>query len=194
MRWWHRLACSRLDGQRVPVWHQVMLDTSSSALGCLACPWCLLPSGRGQVGGTYLPRGKGGHPMLIPVSQEELPWCPCSLEDHGAILPVEGEVGDVDDADAAVDGRGQPVDAAIRGHQHIGVEGDFERPVNAGGERMGSAPSYAWAGSCQPYVGTCPHCPVTYLFSRTISGSQTMVEGTRSSWMLSYFSGSQRRR
>lgn len=132
--------------------------------------------------------------MLIPVSQEELPWCPCSLEDHGAVLPVEGEVGDVDDADAAVDGGGQPVDAAIRGDQHIGVEGDFERPVDAGGERMGSAPSYAWAGSCQPYVGTCPHCPVTYLFSRTISGSQTMVEGTRSSWMLSYFSGSQRRR
>lgn len=40
----------------------------------------------------------------------------CSLEDHGAVLPVKGEVGDVDGAGAAVDGGGQPVDAAIRVH------------------------------------------------------------------------------
>lgn len=41
----------------------------------------------------------------------------------------------MDDTDAAVDGWGQPVDAAIRGHQHIGIEGDFECPVDAGGEK-----------------------------------------------------------
>lgn len=132
--------------------------------------------------------------MLIPVSQEELPWCPCSLEDHGAVLPVEGEVGDVDDADAAVDGRGQPVDAAIRGHQHVGVEGDFKRPVDAGGGKDGLSPKLCLDRQLPALCALCPHCPVTYLFSRTMSGSQTMVEGTRSSWMLSYFSGSQRRR
>lgn len=51
-----------------------------------------------------------------------------------------------------------------------------------------------YLGGQLPYLGTCPHFPVTYLFSRTTSGSQTMVEGTRSSWMLSYFLGSQLRR
>lgn len=112
----------------------------------------------------------------------------CSLKDHGAVLPVEGEIGDVDGAGAAVDGGGQPVDAAVRGHQHIGVEGDFKCPVDAGGERVGSASNHAQGAAANPT------CPVTYLFSRTMSGSQTMVEGTRSSWMLSYFSGSHRRR
>lgn len=100
----------------------------------------------------------------------------------------------MDGADAAVDGGGQPIDAAIGGHQHVGVEGDFECPVDAAGERVGSAPNRAWGAAATPCAALCPHCPVTYLFSRTMSGSQTIVEGTRSSWMLSYFSGSHRRR
>lgn len=62
------------------------------------------------------------------------------------------------------------------------------------GEKDGLSPKLCLGGSCQPYVGTCPHCPVPYLFSRTMSGSQTMVEGTRSCWMSSYSSGSQLRR
>lgn len=51
----------------------------------------------------------------------------------------------MDGAGAAVDGGGQPVDAAVGGHQHVGVERDLERPVNAGGgkKRVGSAPGGA---------------------------------------------------
>lgn len=79
----------------------------------------------------------------------------CSLEDHGAVLPVEGEVGDMDGAGAAVDGGGQPVDAAVGGHQHVGVERDLERPVNAGGgkKRVGSAPGDAHGVAVTPRVG-----------------------------------------
>ena len=100
----------------------------------------------------------------------------------------------MDGAGAAVDGGGQPVDAAVGGHQHVGVEGDFKRPIDAGGERVGSAPTVPRGAAATPCVGVCHPCPITYLFSRTMSGSQTMVEGTRSSWMLSYSSGSHRRR
>lgn len=45
----------------------------------------------------------------------------------------------MDGAGAAVDGGGQPVDAAVGGHQHVGVERDLERPVNAGGGKKGWA-------------------------------------------------------
>lgn len=119
----------------------------------------------------------------------------CSLEDHGAVLPVEGEIGDVDGAGAAVDGGGQPVDAAVGGHQHVGVEGDFKRPIDAGWGKRWAQPQTVPRGQLPPPVwGYVPIAPSPYLFSRTMSGSQTMVEGTRSSWMLSYFSGSHRRR
>lgn len=62
------------------------------------------------------------------------------------------------------------------------------------GEKDRLSPKLCLGSSCQPCVGMCPHCPVTYLFSRTMSGSQTMVEGTRSSWVSSYSLGSQLRR
>lgn len=84
----------------------------------------------------------------------------------------------MDGAGAAVDGGGQPVDAAVGGHQHVGVERDLERPVNAGGEKGWAQPQAVPTGRLSPRAWA-------HLFSRTMSGSQTMVEGTRSSWMLS---------
>lgn len=133
--------------------HAGHLQLFTGALGLSMVP----PAKWQAIGRWHLSAwGKGGHPTLIPVSQEELPWCPCSLEDHGAVLPVEGEVGDMDDTDAAVDGRGQPVDAAIRGHQHVGVEGDLECPIDAGGKRMGSAPNYARGAAASPTWGRVP--------------------------------------
>lgn len=84
--------------------------------------------------------------MGIPCPS--LVWC--SLEDHGAVLPVEGKIGNVDGAGAAVDGRGQPVDATIRGHQYIGVESDFKRPIDAGGEKGGLSLKPCPGGSCHP--------------------------------------------
>lgn len=53
-----------------------------------------------------------------------------SLEDEGAVLPIEGEVGDRDGAGGAEDGRRQPVDTTIRGHEHIAVERHLEDTVH----------------------------------------------------------------
>lgn len=53
-----------------------------------------------------------------------------SPEDHGAVLPVKGEVVDSDGAGAAVDGRRQPVHTAVRRHQSIAVKCYLELPVH----------------------------------------------------------------
>jgi len=82
----------------------------------------------------------------------------CSLEDHGAVLPVEGEIGDMDGTGAAVNGGGQPVDAAIRGHQHVGVQCDLERPVDAGG-KSGISLKPCPGDSCYPLCGDMPPLP-----------------------------------
>lgn len=58
---------------------------------------------------------------------------------------------------------------------------------------MGLAANRAWGAAATHCVGI-GSCLITYLFSKTTSGSQTMVEGTRSVWMSSYCSGSHRRR
>lgn len=53
-----------------------------------------------------------------------------SLEDERAVLPIEGEVGDRDGAGGAEDGRWQPVDTTVRGHEHIAVEGHLEHTIH----------------------------------------------------------------
>lgn len=92
-----------------------------------------------------------------------------SLEDEGAVLPVKGEVGDGDGAGGAEDGGWQPVDAAIRRHEHIAVQGHLEHAVHAadrpghGAARTALTPALrpAWTGPghSNPSQGPRP-CPV----------------------------------
>lgn len=115
---------------------------------------CHQQGSRAQVGGTCLP-GTSLPPAEAGSPCQSLVWC--SLEDHGAVLPVEGEIGDVDGAGAAVDGRGQPVDATIRGHQYIGVESDFKRPIDAGGGKGWAQPQTVPRGQLpSPVQGDVP--------------------------------------
>lgn len=53
-----------------------------------------------------------------------------SPEDHGAVLPVKGKVVNGNGTGATVNGRGQPVNTAVWGHQGIAVEGNLELPVH----------------------------------------------------------------
>ena len=51
-------------------------------------------------------------------------------EDHGAVLPVEGEVVNGDGAGATVDGWREPVHTAVRGHQRVAVQRHLKLPVH----------------------------------------------------------------
>ena len=100
-------------------------------LGCLGPSQAQRPQGSGVM-------PLAGSPMSPPPPGpllERLPKSPppsvASLEDEGAVLPVEGEVGDRDGAGGAEDGGRQPVDAAIGGHEHVAVEGHLEHAIHA---------------------------------------------------------------
>lgn len=56
---------------------------------------------------------------------------------EGAVLPVEGEVGDGDGARRAKDGGRQPVHFAPRIDQHVAGVGNLEGAVIAGGQGQG---------------------------------------------------------
>ena len=88
--------------------------------------------------GPWVPTRPG--PLL-----ERLPKSPpqpmALLEDEGAVLPVEGEVGDRDGAGGAEDGGRQPVDAAVGRHEHVAVEGHLEYAVHAA-----HRPGHVWMG------------------------------------------------
>lgn len=56
-------------------------------------------------------------------------------EFEGAVLPVEGEVVDVDGTGGAEDGGGKPVAQTVRTHQHVTVVGHLELGVVTEGER-----------------------------------------------------------
>lgn len=48
---------------------------------------------------------------------------------HGAVLPVKGEVGDLDAAAAAVQARGLPAHRALERYHNIDVQGNVEISV-----------------------------------------------------------------
>lgn len=81
-----------------------------------------------------------------------------SLEDEGAVLPIEGKVCDGDGAGRAEDGRRQPVDAAVRGHEHIAVESHLEDAIDAVHKVEGSDP--ATSGQAYPVgIPSSSHAP-----------------------------------
>lgn len=51
---------------------------------------------------------------------------------EGAVLPVEGEIGDRDGAGGAKDGRWQPVHKAVVVDKHVAGVGDLEGAIIAG--------------------------------------------------------------
>lgn len=51
---------------------------------------------------------------------------------EGAVLPVEGEIGDRDGAGGAEDGRWQPVHKAVVVDKHVAGVGDLEGAIIAG--------------------------------------------------------------
>lgn len=53
-----------------------------------------------------------------------------SPEDHGAVLPVKGEVVYRNGTSTTVNGRRQPVNTAVRRHQGIAVQGNLELAVH----------------------------------------------------------------
>lgn len=95
-----------------------VMDPDHLALRCLQCwsPTSTQPLSSKEVRAS-LPKP----PTLSAIS----------LEDERAVLPIEGEVGDRDGAGGTKDGRRQPVDTTIRGHEHVAVEGHLEDTVHA---------------------------------------------------------------
>lgn len=57
-----------------------------------------------------------------------------SPKDHGAVLPVKGKVVYGNGTSTTVNGRRQPVNAAVRRHQGIAVEGNLELSVHTAGK------------------------------------------------------------
>lgn len=62
-------------------------------------------------------------------------FCSHSPENHGTVLPVKGKVVDPDAAGAAVDGRRQPVHAAVRRHQSVAVHCNLKLTIYTVGQR-----------------------------------------------------------
>lgn len=69
--------------------------------------------------------------LLIERASGSNTSCIHAPEDHGAVLPVEGEVVDSDGTSTAVDGGRQPVHAAIRRHQCVAVKCYLELSIHA---------------------------------------------------------------
>lgn len=80
---------------------------------------------------------------LPPLAPGRVPWRGGAVREmgapelEGAVLPVEGEVGDRDGAGRTEDGGWQPVDGARGVDEHVAGIGDLEGAVIAGGHGQG---------------------------------------------------------
>ena len=122
---------------------------------------------------------------MPPSAPGRVPWWGGAVgevgapELEGAVLPVEGEVGDRDGARRTEDGGRQPVDVARGVDEHVAGIGDPEGAIIAGDTDKGHSECRpAWGRQRWEGGGRRGGLQLN-LFSSTISGRHTMSAGRR---------------